>query len=162
MSRSRFLIDLPLSPRWEAIEVLRQTVSACFATLWSDVERGEALAMVVAELLENAVKYAHWVDRPARPADFRLRVSGDAERVMVRVRNAVSPQADLAPLFAVMKRLAEAPAQTVYLELLQQVAADPRRTGGLGLARIAHEGRCRLDARVCREGVVEVRATMGV
>ena len=50
-------IELCIPPDWERIEAVRSAVAACFAAVTRDAEVDQALAMVCAELLENALKY---------------------------------------------------------------------------------------------------------
>ena len=147
----RFFIDVPVSTQWRHIELLRASVQNCLAAVFSDVAGSDAIAMVTGELLENAVKYGRWTNGDGV---FRLRVWGDGEVGHIEVENPVGPD-DAGP--RQVRELLEwmagfATPQEAYQARLLQVASAPRGTaGGLGLARVAYEGGCRLRVEVLGE-----------
>lgn len=147
----RFFIDVPVSTQWRNIELLRASVQNCLAAVFSDVAGRDALAMVTGELLENAVKYGSW---DSGDGVFRLRVWGDANAGHIEVENPVAP-GDEGPRRAIelIEWLRGFPTpEEAYQARLLHVAAAPRGTaGGLGLARVAYEGGCRLRAETVGE-----------
>jgi anti-sigma regulatory factor (Ser/Thr protein kinase) len=67
-----FNIDLPVRSEWQNVDLLRSSVQNCLTTILSDQDGCHAIAMIVAELLENAIKHGTWKSEIA-PA-FRLHV----------------------------------------------------------------------------------------
>jgi hypothetical protein len=103
--------------------------------------------MIVAELLENAIKHGTWKSDVA-PA-FRLRVwSGGDRHAFVSVENPIK-----ADSIAEVNRIIEfirshASADEAYRARLLEVAANPQAgVSGLGLVRVAYEGNCTLSCK---------------
>jgi hypothetical protein len=122
----------------------------------------EALAMVSAELLENAVKYG----RPdANGIQFSMK--GGPDQLEVAVTNATSD--DPRHIDALVGRVTwlggfADPAQA-YREALEEIyqrAVPANGAGGLGIVRIAHEGGCRVSVDTSRPGWITVRAWRSV
>jgi hypothetical protein len=112
-------------------------------------ERALSMEMVAAELLENAVKYGQ-----PDPRGIELLVEGEVRfiEVISTVRDA-----DLAPLEQRVKWLAEqSDPQQAWMRALAEVFE--RGAFGLGLARIASEGGCRISLRMVSPGRLAVRA----
>jgi hypothetical protein len=112
-------------------------------------ERALSMEMVAAELLENAVKYGQ-----PDPRGIELLVEGEVRfiEVISTVRDA-----DLAPLEQRVKWLAEqGDPQQAWMRALAEVFE--RGAFGLGLARIASEGGCRISLRMVSPGRLAVRA----
>src|SRR6185295_18233083 len=92
-SRKRGLrIDLSMPCNWERIETLRQAVSLCAAAAFEDPDLEERVAMVSAELLENAVKHG-------RPEPIRYQLHDEKDFIVISVRNAVD---NLSPSIATL------------------------------------------------------------
>ncbi len=159
MQHRLFQIELPLHPGWDAIVPLRDSVLACLRTVFPDPSIASSLALVTAELLENAVKFGCWDEGAAYGAygQFSLRVSGSGDRVEIEVANPVAPDDDnLKRLEGELARIAAAPSpEEAYLKAVRGLALG--RESPLGLARAAHEGGCNLFAMLDGE-VVRVRA----
>lgn len=158
MAEILFQMEVPITPQWPHIELLRSSVLNLLATMFQDSEFCHSVGMITSELLENAVKYGDWSgDRTS----FKLKVSGDETAVEVMVANPVQTGGkDLAELDRTLTFLAgHADPQEAYLERLRQVAEreDGDGTSRLGLTRIAYEGRCAISADV-DEGILHVRA----
>jgi len=145
----KFVIDLPIRNEWANVELIRTSILNCFTAVFNDVDGCRALAMVVGELLENAIKYGAW-SREERP--FRLQVVGNDRESLVTVENPVdpgdAPAKDLTEALAFLKRFPTS--EAAYRAKLLAVAAEPhnKEASGLGLARIAYEGNCELVAAV--------------
>lgn len=155
MQHRFFQVELPLHPGWEAIEPLRASVLACVKAVFPHPELASSLALVTAELLENAVKFGRWEGGAGM---FALRVDGLEDRVEIEVSSPVGPgDENVARLEDELARIAAAPSPAqAYTKAVQSLALG--KTACLGLARAAYEGGCDLSARV--EGdVLRVRAT---
>ena len=111
--------------------------------------KAEAMGMVAAELLENAVKHGQ-----ADPRGIELLVEGEVR--FIEVVSSVR-QEDLAPLEARVKWLSEqGDPQQAWVRALSEVFE--RGEFGLGLTRIASEGGCRISLRMVSPGRLAVRA----
>jgi hypothetical protein len=155
MQRRLFQIELPIHPGWEAIEPLRASVLACMKVVFPHPALAASIALVTAELLENALKFGRWGEGGGET--FALRVDGHDDRVEIQVSSPVAPgDANLERLVAELDRIAAAPSpEQAYTKAVRAVALG--KPAGLGLSRAAHEGGCDLSARV-QGNVVHVRA----
>jgi anti-sigma regulatory factor (Ser/Thr protein kinase) len=136
-------LDLRLPPDWDAILAAWDPChdALCRAGLAED--EIEPLCMVARELLENAVKYGAY--GPGDTVELTLRVR--PFDVTIEVRNPVGGGPEQ------VRRVREALRSTrgddpleVYVERMRALARGPADAGGgLGLARIACEGRGLLD-----------------
>lgn len=109
----------------------------------------EEMEMVAAELLENAIKYGQ-----PDPRGIELLVEGDAR--FIEVVSSVRDE-DLKPLEERVKWLAaQGDPQQAWMKALAEVFS--RGDFGLGLARIASEGGCRISLRMVSPGRLAVRA----
>lgn len=147
-------LELALPLDWDRIEPIRRSVALAVSAVFGADELGASLAMVSAELLENAVKYG------TREAPVRLTVHEEGGEVTIVVKNQVPPGS---PHAAVLReRLAWlatfATTEEAYMAALER-AYDSASDGGLGIVRIAHEGHCRLALQATAPGEVIVRAT---
>lgn len=154
-----FVLDMPVRTEWTSIEVVRSAVKGCLVTMLQSLDTTHSIAMVTGELLENAVKYGDWSNARSR---FRLRMTGRSGAVRIEVTNPLPPASGHAErLRAALEELhAFASPAEAYVARIQRVAAEgPRSSGGLGLARIEYEGRCRLEATFPEPARVSVIAT---
>ena len=111
--------------------------------------KAQAMEMVAAELLENAVKHGQ-----PDPRGIELLVEGEVR--FIEVISSVR-EADLVPLEARVKWLSEqGDPQQAWLRALSEVFE--RGEFGLGLARIASEGGCRISLRMVSPGRLAIRA----
>lgn len=154
MQRRLFQIELPIHPGWEAIEPLRASVLAAMKVVFPHPELAPSIALVTAELLENAVKFGRWGEGGGT---FALRVDGHEDRVEIQVSSpVVAGDEHVERLRAEIHRIAAAPSpEQAYTKAVRAVALG--RPSGLGLARAAHEGGCDLSVTV-QGNVVHVRA----
>ena len=155
-----FQVSVPFVPRWQHVELLRTAVLNCLTTMFQAHDFCDQLAMVAAELLENAVHYGK------KDADerfgFRLEVRGDEARVTIEVRNpGVTDPHDLDRLKETLAQLSGTDPRAAYIARLKELAARPEVGGsGLGLFRVAFETGCDLHAEVDSDGLVIVRAVV--
>lgn len=156
-----FSIDLHGENEWDNVELLRGAVEGCVSATSGWRVASQTVAMVVGELLENAVKYGAWGDDVRA---FRLRVWNEDEAVHVSVENPVrSPDdGDIQRVVETIRWIESFPsAEEAYAAKLIEVASRPRgeHMSQLGLVRIAYEGECALRADV--EGTsLRVTATL--
>lgn len=140
------VLELRLAPDWDAI---LSAWEPCFATLSrvgvSDDERA-SLCMVARELLENAVKYGGFGEGEA--VELTLRASRD--EVTIEVRNplhGVAPEQLRRFDHAIQWIRGYQDPFEAYVEKMKELSTEPYHEGksGLGLTRIAYEGRSILD-----------------
>ena len=144
-----FLIDLPVSNRWENVDLMRTSVLNCFAAVFRDMDGVHSFAMIAAELLENAIKYGNWAEGEDG-GHLHLRVWGDHNEARVQVENPVDVKSsDVSELLRTIEWLKSfGSGEEAYRARLLEVAASPKGVSRLGLARILYEGECTLDAEL--------------
>lgn len=137
-------LHLRLPPEWEAILAAWGPCRAALDRAGLSAPEQDALCMVARELLENAVKHGRYA--PGEAVELSLRAG--AEDVTIEVRNPIGEPAEQ------LRRLREALREVrsagdpleAYVGRLKALAREPcEPAGGLGLARIACEGRGRLE-----------------
>jgi hypothetical protein len=155
-------LELWIPPDWKRIELVRKAVGFC---VWAAFGRGDlrdSVAMVSAELLENAVKYS------VPNSEVRIVISEEDGQVVVAVTNEVEEGST--KIDSLKKRLEWAhsfpsPAEAYMAalsEVFDQNEVAPAGDGGLGLVRIAYEGGCSIDCDSDTPGQVTVRALRAV
>ncbi len=150
-------LDLDLPPDWSRIDPAREAVGLLVLAVSGDDNLRDALAMVSEELLENAIKYS----KPETSVSLRVH-EGDAG-VVVSVRNAID-DGQRAHADALRERVAWMrtfpSASQAYTAAIRGVSTRPRPTedAGLGIVRIAYEGRCGVEVDLSEPGMVTVRA----
>jgi len=151
-------LELDLPPEWNAI---RPTWEPCHDALRRGgltEDEAYALSMVAQELLENAVKYGDPSAR--RPVHLALRLT--PAEVTIEVSNRVAADDEQLHRFdrAVQWLRGFQDPFEAYVERLKLVSAESYRGGqsGLGLTRIAHEGKCLVDFFVDEESTLAVSA----
>jgi hypothetical protein len=149
-------IELVFAVAWEHIDAIRKLVAIAVRAAYAGVDGlDEAVAMVSAELLENAVKYGAEGD-----ADVRFALTGDGERLEIQVSNRAG--GDLGHVDRLRDRLAwlegfPTPADAYLAAFEERYQGASGRTSGLGLVRVAHEGGCEVSVE-SRQRDVTVRA----
>ncbi len=151
-------LELKIAPVWDAVKATWAPCRAALERAGLGADEAYALAMVAQELLENAVKYGeHHAGEP-----IRLAVKVAADEVTVEVKNRVGPDD------AHLRRFDQAiqwirgfqdPFEA-YVERMKAVSALPyaHAQSGLGLTRIAYEGRCLIDFFVDAASTLAVSA----
>ncbi len=153
MTALHLSLDIPAD--WSKIDPAREAVGLLVLALFGDDNLRDALAMVSEELLENAIKYS----RPASSVSLAIEHRDDG--VEISVTNAVDESAG--HLAALSERVAwvgsfPTPAEAYTAALSRLYAQNTPGMTGLGLARIAYEGRCVLVCDTAVSGRVTVRA----
>jgi hypothetical protein len=151
-------LDLRIAPEWDAVKAVWEPCRSTLGSRGLTADEAYQVAMVAQELLENAVKYGAFP--PGERVSLGVRVAPDEVTVEVRSRVGVD-DAHLRRFDQMIQwiRGFQDPFEA-YVERLKQVASQPYAPGesGLGLTRIAYEGRCVLDFYVDEENVLAVSA----
>ncbi len=141
-------LSLSLQPDTGALAQAEEQVGRFLKEKLGD-GRAQEMEMVAAELLENAVKYGQ-----PDPRGIELLVEGEVK--FIEVVSSVR-QEDLAPLEARVKWLSEqGDPKMAWMRALAEVFEHGEF--GLGLARIASEGGCRISLRMVSADRLAVRA----
>jgi hypothetical protein len=151
-------LELRIDPDWEAVRAAWDPSRQALARAGYDDDETYQLAMVAQELLENAVKYGAFP--PGEGITLALRVAPEDAVVEVRSRVGVD-DAHLRRFDRMIQwiRGFQDPFEA-HVERMKIVSAQPYAPGesGLGLTRIAYEGRCVLDFFVDEEDTLAVSA----
>lgn len=153
------MLELTFPPDWAAIKAAWDPCRDMLERTGLEGDEAYALAMVAQELLENAVKYGA---TGGGTDAIHLRVQVADEDVTVEVASRVGvDDAHLRTFDRTVQwiRSFQDPFEA-YVERLKQVSAQPYEHGrsGLGLTRIAYEGRCALDFYVDASHTLAVSA----
>ncbi len=157
MNRS---MKLNVRPKWDEIEKARGKCGAFFCAQGLSDDSVHMLTMVISELIENGIKYGNF-----RPQGKKVEVSVSiANRTLtVEVLNPVDDRAQdhLRRLDQTIQwiRGYQDPFEA-YVERLKEVSKKPLtdEESGLGLVRIAYEGKAILDFFVQDNNVLNVSA----
>lgn len=151
-------VELCIPPEWARIDPVRQAIGLCIAAVFSNEDLRDALGMVCAELLENAIKYG----KPA-PHNVSIRLAEQTIEGKRQLTLSVTNSAEHAShhLAMLQQRLDwidqfEDPSEAYFaaLDLIYKQGGE----GGLGLVRIAYEGGCHLECESPAEGQLTMRA----
>jgi hypothetical protein len=152
------VLDLRIEPEWDAIQGAWEACRAMLAGAGVEDDEGYQLSMAAQELLENAVKYG--VFRDGERVGLEIRAAGEDVTVEVKSRVAVD-DAHLRRFDRMIQwiRGFQDPFEA-YVERMKIVSAQPYADGesGLGLTRVAYEGRCIIDFYVDDESTLAVSA----
>jgi hypothetical protein len=148
-------LDLAVPTDWERIDAVREAVARCVTAVFADGDLKDAVAMVSAELLENAFKYGK-----EDQGDVTIRVRAVGDRVEVSVTNAV--EADSPHTVKLAERVAWVnefgDPLAAYEAAMARAFTDELEQSGLGLARISYEGGCALALDTSQVGQITVTA----
>jgi hypothetical protein len=150
-------LEVELQPEWRNVTRASEAVALLVLGTYGDSDLHDAIAMVSAELLENAIKYAD----PQKLV--RLSIHDDPSEITVEVTNAVVQPEEVQRLAARLDWLNQQPdpaaAWIEALTLATTGKSSPDRPG-LGILRIAYEGGSRVEYDVSEPGTLTVRASM--
>src|SRR5262245_23381660 len=127
---------------WSRIDPAQDAVGRLILAAMGDEDLSDTLSMVSAELLEHAIKYG-------KSSRVRVAVHDETDRVVVSVTNAVEEGSR--HLTSLRERLewmrTFASPEEAYVAALGSVAETTPNAEqhGLGILRIAYEGRCVLE-----------------
>jgi hypothetical protein len=138
-------MELLIAPEWDAVKAAWDPSRSVLARAGLSEDEAYQLAMVTQELLENAVKYGTF----AAGERIHLTIDARLDEITVEVRSRVGVDEPHLRRFDRMIqwiRGFQDPFEA-YVERMKLVSAQPYSNGesGLGLTRIAYEGRCAID-----------------
>lgn len=153
-------LKLELKSQWDEIDRISDTLNSFLKKQNFPEETNHALFMISVELLENAIKYGSFRGK-SNKIELSLEIS--PKDVLVEVLNPVEDGKSFH-----LKRLDEtiqwirgfqSPFQA-YIEKMKEVSVKSfeDEESGLGLVRIAYEGRAILDFFVNEENILAVSA----
>lgn len=160
----RKALEMTLSPHWDQIEDVRRKTSAFLKNQGLSKELIDALTMVSSELVENAMKYGCF-EESENGFTFHLHLV--EKNVIVEVTHPTHANAahHLRRLDRTIQwiRGFQDPFQA-YLEKLREVSRRPINDceSGLGLVRIAYEGKSIIDFFVAEDNALNVSAIAGI
>src|SRR5215831_2668558 len=128
--RGMIHLDLDIPVDWTRIDQVREAVGHSVAAVFGDRDLKDALAMVTAELLENAIKYGK-----SDQHDVRLSLRTQGSHLIVAVTNEVDEGSDSAQvLLEIVRRVSEqeSPLAAYEAELVRTYHDEDVRSG-LGL-----------------------------
>ncbi len=137
-------LELSIPPEWPRVDQVREAVEKTLLATFGASGLEETLPMVSAELLENAIKYG----MPG--AEVNLSLKSESRHFVVTVTNAVSDESRHARSLRERLEWLDSfdDAADAYTAAMQEVYASagesPLEDSGLGLARVAYEGQCRV------------------
>jgi len=160
----RKAIEMTLSPDWDQIEEVRRRTSAFLKNQGLSKELIDALTMVSSELVENGMKYGCFEESDN---GLRFYLHLVEKNAIVEVTHPTDSNAahHLRRLDRTIQwiRGFQDPFQA-YLEKLKEVARRPINDSesGLGLVRIAYEGKSIIDFFVAEDNALNVSAITGI
>lgn len=153
-------IKLEIEPKWHEIEKIRTKCNQFFNSNGLSSDDVHALTMIISELIENGIKYGNF----KLPGNNVIVEIGVADKsVTVEVVNPVDDNAydHLEKLDKTIQwiRGYQDPFEA-FVEKLKEVSKKPLddEESGLGLVRIAYEGKAILDFFVSEDGFLNVSA----
>ena len=150
-------LDVELQPDWRNVTRASEAAALLVLGTYGDSDLYDAIAMISAELLENALKYAD----PQKL--IRMTIADDPGSIVVAVTNAVVHPDEVQRLASRLDWLRQQPdpatawAEALMLATTSQQSAD---RPGLGILRIAYEGGSNIDYDISEPGTLTVRASM--
>jgi hypothetical protein len=153
-------LKVSIRPQWEELETVRDQTLSFLLERKVDPDTCNAVAMVAAELLENAAKYGIY-RRSCDSIELALRLE-DAV-ITTEVCNPLGPaeleHVERLDMMIQWIRGFQDPFEA-YLERLKEVSSQSLETqdSGLGLVRIAYEGGSVLDFFIREQNVLSVSA----
>lgn len=150
-------LDVELQPDWRNVTRASEAAALLVLGTYGDADLRDAIAMVSAELLENALKYADPLQL------IRLTIEEDPSSIVVAVTNAVVHPEEVERLAARLDWLRQHPdPASAWTEALMLASAldVARERPGLGILRIAYEAGSQLEYEISTPGTLTVRASM--
>ena len=153
-------IKITLQPEWDEIEKVRNKSTDLLETHGLSKESLQASTMVISELVENSIKYGSFGSSDQR---IFVDILVNSNKVIVEVTNPIDEKAfkNLQQLDKTIQwiRGFQNPLEA-YTERLKEVSKKPLddENSGLGLVRIAYEGKAILDFFVSENNLLNVSA----
>ncbi len=132
-------IEVKFKPEWIYVSCIQTFVMAFFAVSCVDPLVAQRIALIISELLENAIKYSS-----GRQAMTRIAVEDDGKQVMAKVSNTANEE-NIAELKKTFEEISKGSPQEAYLKRLERAATRTDGKNQVGLARVRFEGRADLQ-----------------
>ena len=151
-------IEFDIKPDWSAIEKVRNESTDFFQSHGISDDAVHSLSMIISELIENGIKYGNFSDL-ANKVFVSLNI--DNNNVTIEVNNPVDHQAahHLSRLDKTVQwiRGFQDPFEA-YIKRIKEVSKKPLQDeeSGIGLVRIAYEGKALLDFFVGENNMLNV------
>ena len=151
-------VEFKLKPDWDEIEKIRFESAGYLQSHGLSDERIHSLSMIISELIENSIKYGNFKIKKKKVAVF---IDLNNDTITIEVLNPVDEGAyeHLARLDKTIQwiRSYQDPFEA-YIERLKEVSKKPLNDeeSGIGLVRIAYEGKALLDFFVGEKNMLNV------
>jgi hypothetical protein len=154
------IMDISILADWDKIEGIREKGEDFFKTHNLPHDDMQALVMVLNELVENAVKYG---SGKGGDNEIRLRIEFSDKMVTIEVMNHVngSSEVHLERLDHMIQWIrGHQNSFESYIERIKEVSTKPfdDEESGLGLVRVAYEGKSIIDFFVDNNNLLTVSA----
>ena len=153
-------IKFKVKPDWEKIENIRNESAEFLHSHKIPDETIYSLSMIVSELIENGIKYGHFM---MENKVLTVEINVKNEQIIIEVFNPIDKSSikDLSKLDKTIQwiRGFQDPFEA-YIERLKDVSKKPLhdKESGIGLVRIAYEGNALLDFFVSDKNILNVSA----
>jgi len=153
-------ITFKVKPDWEKIENIRNKSAEFLHSHKIPDEIIYSLSMIVSELIENGIKYGHFM---MENKVLTVEINVKNEQIIIEVFNPIDKSSikDLSKLDKTIQwiRGFQDPFEA-YIERLKDVSKKPLhdKESGIGLVRIAYEGNALLDFFVSDNNILNVSA----
>jgi len=157
-------IEFKVKPEWDEIEKIRNESAEFLQTHELTDDTIHSLSMIISELIENGIKYGNF-----KMVENRVAVNINMYRntVTIEVLNPVDENADkhLSRLDKTIQwiRGYQDPFEA-YIERIKEVSKKPLKDAesGIGLVRIAYEGKALLDFFVGENSILNVSVVANI
>ena len=157
-------IEFTVKPEWDEIEEIRNDSAEFLQAHELSDDTIHSLSMIISELIENGIKYGNF-----KMVENRVSVIINIDRntVTIEVLNPVDEDADkhLSRLDRTIQwiRGYQDPFEA-YIERIKEVSKKPLKDAesGIGLVRIAYEGKALLDFFVGENSILNVSVVANI
>ena len=157
-------IEFKVKPEWDEIEKIRNESAEFLQTHELTDDTIHSLSMIISELIENGIKYGNFKMVENRVV---IIINIDRKTVTIEVLNPVDEDADkhLSRLDKTIQwiRGYQDPFEA-YIERIKEVSKKPLKDAesGIGLVRIAYEGKALLDFFVGENSILNVSVVANI
>jgi len=157
-------IEFKIKPEWDEIEKIRNESAEFLQANELTDDTIHSLSMIISELIENGIKYGNFKMVENRVAVI---INIDRNTVTIEVLNPVDENADkhLSRLDKTIQwiRGYQDPFEA-YIERIKEVSKKPLKDAesGIGLVRIAYEGKALLDFFVGENSILNVSVVANI
>ena len=157
-------IEFKVKPEWDEIEKIRNESAEFLQAHEFTDDTIHSLSMIISELIENGIKYGNFKMVENRVAVI---INIDRNTVTIEVLNPVDENADkhLSRLDKTIQwiRGYQDPFEA-YIERIKEVSKKPLKDAesGIGLVRIAYEGKALLDFFVGENNILNVSVVANI